>query len=158
MITPSGLSCFAEPCHLVYTVPYASLSRAAKRLEALVSRTGDDQGDLVVAGIKMREHRIQHAEKAILSTVSVLNTDILNCISCIGKCTTILEAANDPGIHWKYSIGAIRFLRTLVRRDMPLSQAQMRYFMQKTYDDHPSMVCSSSCSLLSQCHVFFSAM
>ncbi|KAF8203239.1 hypothetical protein BJ912DRAFT_842338 [Pholiota molesta] len=51
----------------------------------------------------------------------------------------ILEIGNSPRTHWRYGIYAIRCLRTLVRKDSPLTRQQIVYFLEKTYDDHPSI-------------------
>jgi hypothetical protein len=52
----------------------------------------------------------------------------------------ILEIALAKSTHWRYAIFATRCLRTLVRKDAPISAPHMRYFLEKCYDNHPSLV------------------
>lgn len=52
----------------------------------------------------------------------------------------MLEIGNSPNTHWRYGTYAIRCLRTLVRRDSPLTREQIVYFLDKTHDDHPNIV------------------
>jgi len=51
----------------------------------------------------------------------------------------LTEVANSESTHWKYSIAAIRLLRTLVRRDEALYAPQLKHFLEKTCAAHPSM-------------------
>lgn len=51
----------------------------------------------------------------------------------------LLRIAEDPRTHWKYSITAIRLLRTLIRRDSPLHASHVEYLLSQTHADHPSM-------------------
>jgi proteasome activator subunit 4 len=51
-----------------------------------------------------------------------------------------LEIAQAKSTHWRYAIFATRCLRTLVRKDSPISAPQVRYFLEKCYDNHPSLV------------------
>lgn len=50
------------------------------------------------------------------------------------------EIALSPNTHWRYSIIALRILRTLIRRDQPVAPDVMKYFLDATHDKHPSMV------------------
>ena len=52
----------------------------------------------------------------------------------------VLEIAQAKSTHWRYAIFATRCLRTLVRKDAPISAPHMRYFLEKSYDNHPSLV------------------
>ncbi len=52
----------------------------------------------------------------------------------------VLDLSESGKLHWRYSIYAVRCLRTLVRRDVPVPGAQLKYFLEKVYDDHPTIV------------------
>ncbi len=51
-----------------------------------------------------------------------------------------MKIATSPKTHWRYEIVAIRCLRTLLRRDVPLTSVQIRYFLERTHHTHPSVV------------------
>ncbi|KAI0257360.1 hypothetical protein BJV78DRAFT_1277900 [Lactifluus subvellereus] len=51
----------------------------------------------------------------------------------------VLEIAQAKSTHWRYAIFATRCLRTLVRKDSPISASHMKYFLEKCYDNHPSL-------------------
>jgi proteasome activator subunit 4 len=63
----------------------------------------------------------------------------------------VLETANDTTTHWRYAIVAVRVLRTLLRRDTPISSSHLRLFLEKVCDSNPTMV--RSCGLLGPCKV-----
>ncbi len=52
----------------------------------------------------------------------------------------LLEIADDAKTHWRYSIVAVRCLRSLLRRDAPLKSAHVRYLLEMTHDSNASMV------------------
>ena len=52
----------------------------------------------------------------------------------------VLEIALAKSTHWRYAIFATRCLRTLVRKDAPISAPHKKYFLEKCYDNHPSLV------------------
>ncbi len=52
-----------------------------------------------------------------------------------------MKIATSSRTHWRYEIAAIRCLRTLLRRDMPLTPEQIRFFVERTHHSHPSVVC-----------------
>ena len=54
--------------------------------------------------------------------------------------TTLITLAEDSNTHWRYSIIALRILRTLIKREEPLSKKHMDYFLRMTHDSHPSLV------------------
>lgn len=55
--------------------------------------------------------------------------------------TAVIDVGNSLRTHWRYAIVAVRCLRTLIRRDVPLTPSQIRFFMEKSHDNHPSIVC-----------------
>jgi proteasome activator subunit 4 len=52
----------------------------------------------------------------------------------------VLAVAESPKTHWRYSIIAVRLLRTLIRRDKAMGDAHLRYLFKTTHDSHASMV------------------
>ena len=52
----------------------------------------------------------------------------------------LLEIAGSSKTHWRYNIVAVRCLRTLVRKDESISAPHFKFFVEKTCDDHPSIV------------------
>ena len=63
----------------------------------------------------------------------------------------VLEIGHADKTHWRYLIVAMRVLRTLVRRDVPLTKAQIAFFLEKCHDEHPTVV--STRMLLRNHHV-----
>lgn len=57
--------------------------------------------------------------------------------------TTLINLAEDSNTHWRYSIIALRILRTLIKKEEPLTKKHMEYFLRMTHDSHPSLVRSS---------------
>ncbi|KAF8887958.1 hypothetical protein CPB84DRAFT_1816581 [Gymnopilus junonius] len=53
--------------------------------------------------------------------------------------SNILQIGNSSRTHWRYGIWAVRCLRTLIRRDTPLTRQQIAYFLEKIHDDHPTI-------------------
>ena len=51
-----------------------------------------------------------------------------------------MDIAGSSKTHWRYSIVAVRCLRTLVRKDESISAPHFKFFVEKTCDDHPSIV------------------
>ncbi|KZT40114.1 hypothetical protein SISSUDRAFT_983884 [Sistotremastrum suecicum HHB10207 ss-3] len=118
---PIGLSSFPEPSSLVYELQHDRLMKSADALKSLL-RSSDNSVLLIEKGRKARISRQTVIDRSIEKMTQM-----------------ITQNASDPQMHWRYSIIAIRCLRTLIRRDRPVSFAQMRYFMEMTCDDHPSM-------------------
>lgn len=52
----------------------------------------------------------------------------------------LLDIASSSKTHWRYNIIAVRCLRALVRKDESISPAHFKFFVEKTCDDHPSIV------------------
>ncbi|KAF9014988.1 hypothetical protein BDQ17DRAFT_1418116 [Cyathus striatus] len=51
----------------------------------------------------------------------------------------VMSVAKSSRTHWRYAIYAVRCLRTLVRRDIPLTPEQIKFFLEKVHDDHPTI-------------------
>ena len=52
----------------------------------------------------------------------------------------LLDIAGSSKTHWRYNIVAVRCLRTLIRKDESISAPHFKFFVEKTCDDHPSIV------------------
>ncbi|KAF9472467.1 hypothetical protein BDN70DRAFT_886944 [Pholiota conissans] len=115
------LNNFVEPNTIVYRLHLPAVDHAANLLQASLRFDPKEHG----VTRRARDKRIYR--------IGLLNE--------AGREATrnILEIGNSSRTHWRYGIYAIRCLRTLVRRDSPLTREQIVYFLQKTYDDHPSI-------------------
>ncbi|KAF8213398.1 hypothetical protein K438DRAFT_1902498 [Mycena galopus ATCC 62051] len=116
-VSENCLNSLPEPCFLVYDVPTPELDRifAALNLGAndrsLIQKCADNR--------KLRTRLMNESSDELMSIV--------------------LAIGNSSKTHWKYEITAIRCLRTIIRRDAPLTSDQIRYFMEKTHNSNPSM-------------------
>ncbi|KAL1951774.1 hypothetical protein VTO73DRAFT_923 [Trametes versicolor] len=116
------LSSMAEPSHIVYEVENSDLDSALAELRALVlPQTSQDDG--ITA--KCKTQRIAH--------ISAIDQALSNTTD------TLLEIADDAKTHWRYSIVAVRCLRSLLRRDAPMKSAHVRYLLEMTHDSNASM-------------------
>ncbi|KII93397.1 hypothetical protein PLICRDRAFT_694576 [Plicaturopsis crispa FD-325 SS-3] len=120
VVSENCLGNFVEPCYLVYDIENVSLAKASRDLMDHPSST--ECISLVRRCQAKRVARLQFVNDAIQQTTTLL-----------------LDIAQSPRTHWRYSIVAIRCLRTLLRRDVPPSPAHMRYFLKMTHDSHPSI-------------------
>ncbi|KDQ54765.1 hypothetical protein JAAARDRAFT_71570 [Jaapia argillacea MUCL 33604] len=121
VMSENCLNSFVEPCFLIYVIENPALNAVLDDMKVAL-QCGDADVNLVSRCREMRLKRNELMNKAIKDTTCV-----------------ILEIANSSKTHWRYSIVAIRCLRTLIRRDEPLSPELARYFLEKSYDSHPSM-------------------
>lgn len=77
---------------------------------------------------------------------------------------SVLEIAKEKRTGWRYVIVAIRILRALIRRDVPLSAALIQFMLEKTYSSYTNVVCALrilhynpySLSLIALCMLAFS--
>ncbi|EJD55475.1 hypothetical protein AURDEDRAFT_109790 [Auricularia subglabra TFB-10046 SS5] len=115
------LSIFVEPSDLVYSVPQAHIDKAISELEAVLPASMQDR-DLVQRLTANREKRTAIHNAALL--------DLTRSITAV---------ANSPKTHWRYSIVALRLLRTLLRRDRSSEAAHIKYMVESVVNDHPSM-------------------
>jgi proteasome activator subunit 4 len=133
-----GINSFVEPNFLVYEVHYPPVDRALADFRAKLPFSAEE-GLLVQHCREKRISRIQLCEEQVTETVGVHAT--LGGLSLIKRQTSlILEIAQAKSTHWRYAIFATRCLRTLVRKDAPVSAAHMKYLLEKCYDNHPSLV------------------
>ncbi|CDO70270.1 hypothetical protein BN946_scf184942.g70 [Trametes cinnabarina] len=115
------LSNFGEPNNVVYDVENGELTAAAHTLQLLVHPKAEHKS-VVQRCRTQRVERLSMMDQAIADT-----TD------------SLLEIANNSRTHWRYAIVAVRLLRTLVRRDVPLKADHVRYLFEKTHDSNASM-------------------
>ncbi|XP_006454756.1 hypothetical protein AGABI2DRAFT_215246, partial [Agaricus bisporus var. bisporus H97] len=126
------LNSFSEPCHVIYNVAKPRVDHALAYLKTIIVETEDDR-KLVC---RCREKRISRIQK-----IDEVSQQII---------THVLDLSNSGKLHWRYSIYAVRCLRTLVRRDIPVQANQMRYFLTKLHDNHPTILMYSTPSQYSQ--------
>ncbi|KAF9036519.1 hypothetical protein BDZ89DRAFT_1100671 [Hymenopellis radicata] len=112
---------FVEPCYLGYAVSSPGLLCAVERLKEILPP--DATNDYITQKcLAARVERMQKLnEAADQATIE------------------IMKIATSPKTHWRYEIVAIRCLRTLLRRDVPLTSVQIRFFLERTHHTHPSV-------------------
>lgn len=120
-IADQCVSGFVEPSFVVYKVQYPPTEENIARLRDLLPSNMADSA-LVKRCAVNRSKRHAMQESAMVDVRDLL-----------------LRIAEDPRTHWKYSITAIRLLRTLIRRDSPLHASHVEYLLTQTHADHPSM-------------------
>ncbi|KAI0050704.1 hypothetical protein FA95DRAFT_1581074 [Auriscalpium vulgare] len=121
-VTDTGFGGFVEPCHLVYDYDFPLLNEALDRFKPLLPYSDKREQLVLRRCIEQREKRMVLHQAGIQKSLAIL-----------------LEYGNSESIHWRYAIFATRALRNLVRRDEPTSGPHLRYFLSKTYDNHPSL-------------------
>ncbi|KAH9982676.1 hypothetical protein BGW80DRAFT_1433981 [Lactifluus volemus] len=117
-VCENGLNSFVEPNFLVYEVQYPRLVKSLANFRSMLS-FGVEEDLLVTRCREGRMSRIRLSEE---------------------RTSLVLEIAQEKSTHWRYAIFATRCLRTLVRKDSPISAAHVKYFLEKCYDNHPSLV------------------
>jgi proteasome activator subunit 4 len=136
--TVTGINSFVEPNFLVYEVHYPLLDRALATFRAELPFSAEEES-VVHRCREGRISRIQLCEEQVRETVGMHVS--LGRLALIRRQTSlVLEIAQAKSTHWRYAIFATRCLRTLVRKDAPISAPHMKYFLEKCYDNHPSLV------------------
>ena len=134
----TGINSFVEPNFLVYEVHYPCIDGALAKFRAKLPFSVEEE-ELVHRCRERRISRIQFCEEQVRETVGV-HASLWRLALMIRQTSLILEIAQAKSTHWRYAIFATRCLRTLVRKDSPISAPHMRYFLEKCYDNHPSLV------------------
>ncbi|GBE78103.1 hypothetical protein SCP_0109850 [Sparassis crispa] len=119
-LSETCLSSFLEPCFVVYDIENPGLVRVLADLKACINK--DCDVDITARCTAQRVQRLQLADEAATRTIDAL-----------------LDIANSPKTHWRYAIVAVRCLRTLIRRDKPMTASHVQYIMRKTLDSHSSI-------------------
>ncbi|KAJ7597613.1 hypothetical protein C8J56DRAFT_1001469 [Mycena floridula] len=123
VVSENCLNNFPEPCYLVYDIPASGLDQMAAKLKASLSVSPSPEEDNITERcLAQRTKRVREMNSASDSTTK-----------------SIIELAKGDSIHWRYAIMAIRCLRTLVRRDMPLQPDLVRFVLERTHDTHPTI-------------------
>ncbi|KAI9066676.1 hypothetical protein FKP32DRAFT_1589371 [Trametes sanguinea] len=115
------LSNFGEPNHVIYDIENNDLGVTTRALKSLVQANAE------------HEELIERCRKQRIERLSIMNRAVADTTD------TLLEIANNSRTHWRYAIVAVRLLRTLVRRDVPLKADHVRYLFEKTHDSNASM-------------------
>ncbi|KAH9947692.1 hypothetical protein B0H21DRAFT_737636 [Amylocystis lapponica] len=115
------LSGFAEPCYVVYDIDNPGLESASTDLRSCLAP--DRHSNAIVS--RCRARRIRRIE--LMNRASENTTQ------------AILEIAQSSKTHWRYSIIAVKCLRTLVRRDAPTSPEHIQYILSRTHDSNSDM-------------------
>ncbi|KAF5384678.1 hypothetical protein D9757_006201 [Collybiopsis confluens] len=115
------LGSFIEPNDLVYEISVPALQRVLAEFKPRLG-VGYKEGAVIDKCRQNRIHRIHHQDEALTRTNNA-----------------ILAVANSPKTHWRYGIVAIRCLRTLVRKDKPLTAAQMTCFLELTHNSQSTI-------------------
>ncbi|KAJ8514936.1 hypothetical protein ONZ45_g7571 [Pleurotus djamor] len=112
---------FTEPSFVVYDTRNPILDKAVQELKVLLPYDASAKS-VVNRCTVQRIKRINIANDGIKRATSV-----------------ILEVGESDDTHWKYAIAAVRCLRTLSRRDVPLNPKLLKYFLDSTADDQPNV-------------------
>ncbi|KAA1468544.1 hypothetical protein DENSPDRAFT_833875 [Dentipellis sp. KUC8613] len=120
-VTENGLNSFVEPNTLVFEVEHPPLDVALSEFKKFLN-LGAESEAIVAKCTQKRQERIQLSNDCVIETTSM-----------------ILEVANTDSTHWRYAIYAARCLRTLIRRDAPVTAEHLGYFLEKARDNHPSL-------------------
>ncbi|CCM01642.1 uncharacterized protein FIBRA_03703 [Fibroporia radiculosa] len=135
-LSDTCLNHFVEPSYSVYEVTDGRVERAIRDLKSVIGAVSN--ADLIVD--RCRNQRI--------SRLRLTNESIEKLTD------SLLAIANSPNTHWRYAIVATRCLRTLVRRDAPMTSSHVRYLLEKTYDSHSDI---RYVSLLDSIHTWSNA-
>ncbi|KAJ4489583.1 hypothetical protein C8J55DRAFT_557490 [Lentinula edodes] len=115
------LGTFIEPNNLVFDVSTPALHKVLTEFKACLGVKPEDE--LITDKCRSnRVNRIQRQDEAADRTHKA-----------------VLAIAKSSKTHWRYAIVAMRCLRTLVRRDKPLTSAQMTYFLDSVHDSQPTI-------------------
>ncbi|KAF7437108.1 hypothetical protein PC9H_003942 [Pleurotus ostreatus] len=120
-VADNCIGSFSEPSYLVYDIPNPGLDKAVAEMRDLLPH--DPSSKAIVNRCRVqRIKRISMANEAARQTISIIQ-----------------EVGESEDTHWKYAIAAVRCLRTLSRRDVPLNHSLLKFFLENTYDEHPSV-------------------
>ncbi|GAA5854935.1 hypothetical protein JCM8547_004128 [Rhodosporidiobolus lusitaniae] len=122
-----------EPSTLKGSIESETLNRAADQVEELISVVEDDELVRRVAE-KVRE-RVEQKNEAYDQLIPKL-----------------LEIAQDPKTHWRYSLIATRYLRALIRRDQPLRPGLSTYMARQLVSELPNQRTHSMLALTKTLH------
>lgn len=119
-LAETTLGSFVEPSYEVYNIENTRLMTAIADLRKYLSKSSDDE--VVRRCQTKRKERVQMWNDGSDRTTNI-----------------ILQVAQNPSTHWKYAVVAVRCLRTLVRRDVPMKSSHIKYLVNMTLDSNASM-------------------
>ncbi|KAI0094570.1 armadillo-type protein [Irpex rosettiformis] len=119
-LAETSLSSFVEPCYIIFDMENTTILASAAALRERISKT--DETDVVSRCAAQRKERVRLWNAGVESTTN-----------------SILSIAQSPRTHWKYSIVAIRCLRTLVRKDAPMNSEHVKHLLLATLDSQYSI-------------------
>ncbi|KAL5535214.1 BLM3_1 [Sanghuangporus sanghuang] len=120
-LVDSCLSCIYEPNFIHFSVDGSRMEHAAERLQRIVAAKFRDK-NLVRRCTEQRVLRTNFFSDSVKLAAD-----------------TVLGIAKSSSTHWRYAVIALRILRTLIRREEPLTGEQMKYFLDMAHDPHPSL-------------------
>ncbi|TRM60121.1 hypothetical protein BD626DRAFT_571905 [Schizophyllum amplum] len=121
VVADNALNSFIEPCFLVYDVPTPAVDQAVNALKDILDNVPKDAS----LTIRCKENRMRRVNLQERTAERITNM--------------VLEIGQSSKTHWRYLIVAMRVLRTLVRRDAPLTRGQITFFLEQCHDDHPTV-------------------
>ncbi|KAF9270499.1 ARM repeat-containing protein [Marasmius fiardii PR-910] len=121
MVTDTCLASFIEPSYLVHNISAPSIDKILEEFKCVLGATAQD-----ITLINKCSHntirRVYSMNEAADETGSA-----------------VMAIGESSETHWRYAIVALRCLRTLIRRDKPLTPSQMSYFLSGIHDSHPTI-------------------
>lgn len=127
-----------EPCFVVYEIESPQLDGAVTAVRRLLSIANEPA--LTQKCLRKREERIRIWDKSVTDTVRPSFYSCVLHLTFVCQTDAILAVAQSEKTHWKYSIIAIRCLRTLIRRDVVAKPAHIKFLVEATLDSHYSIV------------------
>ncbi|KAK1232607.1 Proteasome activator BLM10 [Marasmius sp. AFHP31] len=122
MVTDTCLGGFTEPTYVVYDMPLShSVDKVLQNFKATLGFSADD-----IALTNKCSHNV-------ICRVHSMNE------AAEKTGAAVMAVGESSETHWRYAIVALRCLRTLIRRDKPLTPSQMSYFLARVHDSHPTI-------------------
>ncbi|KAF9056646.1 hypothetical protein BJ165DRAFT_1522537 [Panaeolus papilionaceus] len=115
------LSSFVEPCTLTYSITSPAVEKSVINIKEILYM-GTKESAIVNRAADKRNYRVEILNQAVENANKLL-----------------LDIGGSSRTHWRYAIYAVRCLRTLVRRDTPLTAEQITFFLERMHDDHPTI-------------------
>ncbi|KAL0579785.1 Proteasome activator BLM10 [Marasmius crinis-equi] len=121
VVMDTCLGSFTEPNYVVYDIPIPYVDKVVEHFK-------------VALGMSAKETAlINKCSHNVIRRLHLMN----EAADATGA--AVMDIGKSPETHWRYAIVALRCLRTLIRRDKPLTPAQMTYFLERVHDSHPTI-------------------
>ncbi|ESK98482.1 membrane protein [Moniliophthora roreri MCA 2997] len=121
VVSDTCLGAFTEPNYLVYEIPTPTVDKIVQNVLDSLDANVKDRA-LIEKCRHNRIYRTRSYNEAAERTIA-----------------EVMKIGKSADTHWRYCIVALRCLRTLTRRDRPLSPSQITYFLERVHDSHPTM-------------------